>query len=62
MGSRKYKVSSVLALLFLVLFGGSAFLNYKLATYDITVYNDKKEVVALCDGMAYIKTANTKIR
>lgn len=42
MGSRKYKVSSVLALLFLVLFGGSAFLNYKLATY-LNEYEDQIE-------------------
>lgn len=30
-------------------------INYKISTYNITVYNDKDEVVALCEGMAYIK-------
>ena len=30
-------------------------INYKISTYNITVYNDKEDVVALCEGMAYIK-------
>lgn len=42
MVNKKYKVSSVLALLFFVLFGGSVFLNYKLTTY-LDEYEDQVE-------------------
>lgn len=47
MGNRKYKVSSILTLLFFILFGGSAFLNYKLATY----LNEYEEQIERQDSM-----------